>query len=489
MENCQQVWNNRATTHQPILYPILTLPTLCQIVQSSLHQGNVAKLGSMQNLEHERSSNESDGRYRCLDSLNPYINSRLNFEFHDLIRDPAPAEIDSLECYETKEDGTTLYYTNKLFIRKHFGFVDRILWLNGYESTMASGWHGRPMTLIVLNITLRPAHRSFKLESLTAELLFHGAEPLYPGQELDPDHEPVVEAWAPFFANERGNEAAVVQHEAMKAGANNRINLDQSNSSGVISRTTGRRHGVQWFVTPENLKRDDRNMGMQVSVLLYTPDTMFKQYKVELRLQLTGPMDGTTGLFGMRPDHTLRQLTSLIPHFDSANRRRAEHILKCIDNDNLRELRGDLGTNLISLFEPSISSPEPSVISIAQQSLAASSPTTMLMPETEGEPEFAMETENEGEGEPEPEVKIEPVIEGEVELEFAMEAEDEREGDSESQIEVEMEARSPIPRLVMVNGVQLAALEKNLARMDARINTLQSTIRAMVLVLSDPGRL
>ncbi|KAI1181942.1 hypothetical protein F5B17DRAFT_226747 [Nemania serpens] len=206
-------------------------------------------------------SDGSDVQYENLDELDS--DDMLLFELYESFNNPALVKQGGLRSYESKKDGTVLYCAEK---PSDYSIVaDRILRADGYDSTT----DGREMTLIVLKIALHSAESDSKFKSFTAELCFED-------KETSSNHEPLVEARAPFRTPETWNqtvasrEATNIKEGGAKAGYQglelsgtrsreekmswNQVDFDQGTSNGLFSKNTGRRNGVQWATTQNNVR-------------------------------------------------------------------------------------------------------------------------------------------------------------------------------------------------------------------------------------------
>lgn len=316
-------------------------------------------MADVYNSEYESDSDGSEVRYEDLDERDS--NTELRFELHESFSNPALVEQGGLRSYETKKDGTVIYYADRP--SDYSIMADRLLWVDGYESTTAEGQHGREMTLVVLKIALSSADRDSKFKTFTAELSFKD-------KLTNGDHEPLVEAWAPFRTPERWNpivaqrEVTGMKEAGAKAGYQgaelsagisreqkmswDKVDFDQGISSEIISRKTGRRHGVRWSVTQNDVS--DHGVTPEVWVAVLVSRTSQQPYGVRFRMYSRGGslrevVEGTKRFFGTHPDET--KPFSLTPWKHRICHSEGMHILEAIDLNNLGKLRGASGTDLI----------------------------------------------------------------------------------------------------------------------------------------------
>lgn len=314
--------------------------------------------------EQEYDSDGSDVRYENLDEFDS--SDKLRFDLYEDSSNPAVVEQGSLRSYGTREGGTALYYADK---PSDYSIVaDRILWVDGHESTTDDGQPGREMTLIVLKIALVSSDPDSKFKSFTAELSFKD-------KETHGDHEPIVEAWAPFRTMERWN-VAMAQREVTdkkEVGVDvsyqgvglsgtlgreakmswEQVGFDEGSSSEQFSRKTGRRNGVRWAVK----QNDVRSLGVtpEIWVAVLLSRSSRQPYGVRFRLRSRGGslhevVQGTKRFFGTKPEET--KPFSVTPWSRVICNSEGERILKAIDLGNLGKLRGGWGTNLILPLGP-----------------------------------------------------------------------------------------------------------------------------------------
>jgi len=311
--------------------------------------------------DSDSASNIDESEVRCENLDNRDSNSELKFELYENFSNPALAGQGGLRSYETTKNGTVLYYADRP--SDYSITVDRLLWVDGYESTTPDGKRGKEMTLVVLKIALFSDDSESKFKSFTAKIYFQD-------HVTGGDHEPFVEAWAPFRTRERWNPASV-QHEVTDAteggvtagyegfelsGTRRRekkmsweqVAFEEGSSGEKISKTTGRRNGVKWAVKQNNVLKLGATPELWVAALLSR--TSQQPYVVRFRLRSRGGgteevIKGAKRFFGTKPDET--KAFSVTPWEGSICNGEGEHILKAIDLDNLGRLRGKWGTDLI----------------------------------------------------------------------------------------------------------------------------------------------
>ncbi|KAJ0119896.1 hypothetical protein J7T55_000746 [Diaporthe amygdali] len=422
------------------------------------------------NSGYEYDSDGSDVRYEDLDERGS--DDELRFELQESFSNPALVEQGGLRSYETKKDGTVLYYADR---PSDYSIVaDRLLWVDGYESTMADGQHGREMTLVVLKIKLFSADRDSKFKSFTAELSFKD-------KVTGGEHEPLVEAWAPFRTPARWN-PAVAQREVtdMKEGGAkagyqgaelsaarsrekkmswDQVDFDEGNSGEMISQKTGRRNGVRWSVTQNDVS--DLGVTPEIWVAVLLSRTSQQPYGVRFRLYSRGGslrevVEGTKRFFGTKPDET--KPFSLTPWKRSICHSEGKSILEAIDLNNLGKLRGVLGTDLILPLGPDyrIVPPESSRKSAAGAPTLAQAPAPVPAPVEVVDPRPAETGVGRGE-------------------------EKASEQGSSAAAPAKPTTRWHIP----ADPIRLAAMESRVAHAEARIATLESTILELREALYD----
>ncbi|KAL8370979.1 hypothetical protein RB595_001029 [Gaeumannomyces hyphopodioides] len=423
-------------------------------------------------LEYDYHSDGSDERYEDLDAFDS--DDELRFELHESFGNPAQAGQGGLRSYETKKDGTAIYYAERP--SDYSILADRILWVDGYESTTADGQRGREMTLIVLKIKLFSADRDSKFKKFIAELSFKN-------KEAGSGDEPFVEAWAPFRTPGEWNPVAVQREVTDKteggvkvgyqgaevSGARSheeklswtQVDFDQGISGETIGKS-GRRNGVQWAVSQNNVSGMGVTPEVWAAVLLSR--TTAEPYGVRFRLRSHGGtlrevQEGAKRFFGVKPDET--KPFSVTPWKRTICHSEGHRIREVIDLDNLGKLIGPLGTDLILPLGPGhrIAPPQVSSNPAAEGFASALGESVVPRPAETATPQGSSAAE------PQPTQRL-------------------AEGPSPSTLA--HSAASPGTRWhIPADPARLAAMECRVAQSEARIATLESTMLELREALLD----
>ncbi|KAI1420586.1 hypothetical protein F5Y12DRAFT_719406 [Xylaria sp. FL1777] len=277
--------------------------------------------------DHEDDSDGIDVRCQNLDEFDS--DNKLQFKLHESYTNTALVEQGHLRSYDAK-NGTLLFYDDKP--SDYSIVVDRILWVDGYDSRTVDGQHNREMTLIVLQIKLRSADPESKFSSFTAELRFEDKE----GLDIHgPLREVTNKKEGGAKAGYQGIELSGIRSREEKTSWT-QVHFDEGTSDDLYSDKLS-----ELGITPE----------IWVAVLLSRSSK--RPYMVKFRLDARGGnwrevVQGTKRFFGLSPDET--KPFSVTPWVQPiCQQGEGERIRNTIDPDNLEKLRDPSNATKLTL--------------------------------------------------------------------------------------------------------------------------------------------
>lgn len=305
------------------------------------------------------STSESSGRdsddayYEDMDTFDP--ERPLEFELYEDLGNEATARQGAVKSYSVKQHGSAVY------AEETSGYsisVQRLVWIDGYEKPPADGGdiHKQEMTLAVLKLVVSSRNPETKIQHMEATVQLRDTE--------DGGHdEPEIQAWAPFRTLQKWNSSAGQRDKAVgrnigltggysgaeisaKYSRESKISWEQTDfdtgqSSEKISKVTGRRNGVTWFVKQNRLQNQGATPELWVSLLFSRPSR--KAYVVEFSINIRAGtwqaiQNKTKRFFGIGPGQssafTVTPSTTPVCNFEG------KEILKCINSNSLGSLIG-----------------------------------------------------------------------------------------------------------------------------------------------------
>ena len=283
----------------------------------------------------------------------------IEFDLYENNSHDATLRQGELKSYAVKEDGSAIFAKKK---SDYSVTVERLLWVDGWEETITRQGKDtirkQEMTLVVLKLVLASKDRDNKIRQVTASLAFEDGNP----KETNGMNEPQAEAWAPFHKPERWHESVAQRKRTTKTEFSAKAEYSGSGSSATyskegeiswnqtafdeglanpeISSLTGRRNGVTWDLTQNNLESQGVSREFWAAVLFSrrSRDAYLVRFKIDIYAgTLEEFKDKTKRFFGLKPEQTKAFLVT--PWKKSVRNFEGEDIFKSIDVNNLGKLR------------------------------------------------------------------------------------------------------------------------------------------------------
>lgn len=318
-------------------------------------------------MDRNYDSDDSGTDFENLDELQP--EEPIKFKLYEHLNATPVREQGELRAFAVKESGSAIYAEKA---SDYLVSADRLIWVDGYESTDPSGMHSQEMTLVVLKLLLTSADPDKKVKHFTVDLEFKD-------KKTKGENSPVVEAWAPFRTAERWNESFAQQEttKTVELGAQagyegfevstrrsreNKISWDQRDfdegrSTELVDKKTGKRNGVRWFVKQNDITKHGVTQEVWVSVLLSRSSSA--EYIVKFRIDMRGGTrhnigQGAKSIFGLGQGQTSD--FSMTPWKRRICNHEGKEIIKAIDTNKLGRLRNpsdpSMGTSLNIAWGP-----------------------------------------------------------------------------------------------------------------------------------------
>lgn len=287
------------------------------------------------------------------DNIEDYSdNENFEFDLYEELESEEAQRQGGVKSYDPIPTGSAIYSERK---SNYKITVERLLWADGWEDADKDEKDKRAMSLIILKMVFASTDSEGRFRHINATLEFDNKE--YEGRT-----KPEIEAWAPFQhlvrANESEAELKKGSEHSVNAGGNaygfklgeqskftreiswKQTHFDEGHATAEISKHTGRRNGVNWFVKQNALQNHGVPPELWTAVLISRPTN--EPYLVKFRVNVhAGTLQDFTNSikkwFGLKPGQTKAFLVT--PSDKPVVNYEGKDIAENIDINHLGKLR------------------------------------------------------------------------------------------------------------------------------------------------------